>query len=87
VFVDADEALQLERRIARDARERGYARADVMYQWEHHVLPAYRAHLLPYRHHCDVVVCNEEHYTAAVEQLCGHVAKLAGLDVPLLRTA
>ena len=33
VFVEASEEVQLNRRIARDGRERGYPLADVMYQW------------------------------------------------------
>ncbi|MBK8499960.1 MAG: hypothetical protein IPL52_14350 [Flavobacteriales bacterium] len=59
VFIEASEDAQLDRRLRRDAEERGYGREDVLYQWEHHVLPAYRDFLLPYRHLCDLHVVNE----------------------------
>lgn len=79
VYVEASEAVQLKRRIARDERERGYPLADVLYQWEHHVMPAYREHLLPYRHLCELVVRNEHRYGQAVDQICGHLAQHAGI--------
>lgn len=78
VFVEASEEVQLHRRIARDERERGYPLADVMYQWEHHVMPAYREHLLPYRHQCDLHVVNERRYERALAVLRDHLALHTG---------
>ncbi len=72
VFVEASEACQLERRLERDARERGYGREEVMYQWENHVLPAYRNYLLPYRHDCDLHVVNEKDFRTALGVLRDH---------------
>ena len=79
VFVEASEDAQLERRLRRDAIERGYGRADVMYQWEHHVLPAYRNYLLPYRDLCDLQVVNETNVHDAVHQLRQHVVRTTGI--------
>lgn len=79
VFVEASEGAQLARRLRRDAIERGYGREDVMYQWEHHVLPAYRNYLLPYRDLCDLQVMNEANVEDAVRQLREHVVRTAGL--------
>ena len=79
VFVEASEDAQLERRLRRDALERGYGRDDVMYQWEHHVLPAYRNYLLPYRDLCDLHVMNEADVDDAVCQLRDHVVRTTTL--------
>ncbi|WKZ65405.1 MAG: hypothetical protein QY325_11600 [Flavobacteriales bacterium] len=85
VFIDASEASQLDRRLRRDARERGYGADDVLYQWEHHVLPAYRSYLLPYRHLCDLHVVNELGFERAVRVLRDHLfnaaEKLVGAGV------
>ncbi|MFN3874641.1 MAG: uridine kinase [Flavobacteriales bacterium] len=83
VFIDASEASQLERRLKRDARERGYGEADVRYQWEHHVLPAYREYLLPYRHLCDLHVVNEVGFGRAVSVLRDHLLNAARQAEPL----
>jgi uridine kinase len=77
VFIDASEDAQLERRLRRDAVERGYGEADIRYQWEHHVLPAYRSYLLPYRHLCDLHVVNELGFERAVKVLGDHLLQAA----------
>lgn len=79
VFVEASEEVQLTRRTARDGRERGYPLADVLYQWENHVMPAYREHLLPYRSHCDLHVVNESNFDRALCVLRDHLMHKAGL--------
>lgn len=78
VFIDASEASQLDRRLKRDAVERGYGADEVMYQWENHVLPAYRNYLLPYRHLCDLHVVNELGFERAVRVLGDHLRNAAG---------
>lgn len=77
VFIDASEASQLDRRLKRDAVERGYGADEVLYQWEHHVLPAYRNYLLPYRHLCDLHVVNELGFERAVRVLGDHLRQAA----------
>lgn len=77
VFIDASEASQLDRRLRRDAVERGYGADEVLYQWEHHVLPAYRNYLLPYRHLCDLHVVNELGFERAVRVLGDHLRHAA----------
>lgn len=69
VFIDADEQVQLQRRLARDAAERGYGPEEVKYQWENHVMPAYRNYLLPYRERCEVRLDNGACYQAGVRSL------------------
>ena len=83
VFIDASEDAQLERRLRRDAEERGYGKEDVLYQWEHHVLPAYRNYLLPYRHLCDLHVVNEIGFARAVHVLRDHLMQAAPKVQPI----
>ncbi|MCB0765669.1 MAG: hypothetical protein KDB95_00510 [Flavobacteriales bacterium] len=83
IFIDASEGAQLERRLKRDAQERGYGAEDVLYQWEHHVLPAYRNYLLPYRHLCDLHVVNESGHARAVTVLRDHLIQSAGIVEPI----
>ncbi len=83
IFIDASEDAQLDRRLKRDARERGYGAEDVLYQWEHHVLPAYRNYLLPYRHLCDLHVVNESGFERAVKVLHDHLLQMAGKVEPI----
>lgn len=79
VFVEASDGVQLGRRLARDIRERGYSHDDIRYQWEHHVLPAHRDYLLPYRSQCDLHVINEERFDKALGVLCDHLMWKAGI--------
>lgn len=79
VYMEASEDVQLERRIRRDQRERGYSREDVLYQWEHHVMPAYRQHLLPYRHECDLQIVNEIQYQRGLAVLRDHLLQHTGV--------
>ncbi|MBK8339312.1 MAG: uridine kinase [Flavobacteriales bacterium] len=83
VFIEAHEATQLQRRLLRDELERGYGNEDVRYQWDNHVMPAYREFLLPYRHHCDLHVVNEVDFSRAVTVLADHLNRAAHQVAPL----
>lgn len=85
VFVDTSEECQLQRRLKRDAEERGYGAEDVLYQWEHHVMPAYRTYLLPHRHWCDLHVVNETGFERALQVLHDHLLQEATARKELLR--
>ena len=86
VFVEASEETQLQRRLLRDAAERGYGPDDVHYQWENHVLPAYRQYLLPHRHLCDLHVVNEYQYDKAVAVLRDHLLRAVTLPQEMLQS-
>lgn len=73
VYLHADEQIRLERRIERDSKERGYPENDVRYQWEHHVMPADRRYLQPFKERCDLVVDNDEHYAPGLNALVAHL--------------
>ena len=59
VFLEAPEEIQLKRRLTRDIEERNVLENVVMHQWEHHVLPAFKNYLLPYRDQADIIVSHD----------------------------
>lgn len=69
VFIDAKNSIKLERRVKRDAEERGYDLDDVMYRWKYHVKPTYKQFIKPYRAEADLVVPNNVHYQRALDVL------------------
>jgi uridine kinase len=75
VFIKAEEHQRLERRIRRDAEERGYPEAEVRYQWEHHVEPAYKAYLEPHLSRCTTILDNSEDMSPQVEELITQLKK------------
>ncbi|MGI9470370.1 MAG: uridine kinase family protein [Rubripirellula sp.] len=56
IYVDAPDALRLERRITRDVAQRGRQEEDVRAQWLQTVLPMHRQYVEPTRSHADQVV-------------------------------
>lgn len=75
VFMDVPEALMLQRRLARDVKERGYSEESVRYQWEHHVMPAFNQHLKPYRSDCHLIVENTRHYKEGLHTVREHIER------------
>lgn len=73
VYVDAHHESRLERRIRRDAEERGYPEHDVRYQWANHVRPAEEQYLEPYKASCHLVVDNNHSFDEGLETLCAKV--------------
>ena len=60
VFVDVNMDTQLERRVHRDQKSRGYKKEDIIYQWKNHVTPCYEKHILPYKEQATFVFRNDE---------------------------
>lgn len=60
VFISLGEGKCLERRMARDIRERGRSRESVLRQFEESVLPMQRCHVLPMASHADLVLQGED---------------------------
>ena len=69
IFVHAKENVKLIRRIVRDKTERNYPLEDVLYRYEHHVLPSFEKHIEPYRESADIVVNNNKNYHEAFKML------------------
>jgi len=76
VFVDVSDVLKLKRRIIRDQAERNYPLEDVLYRYEHHVLPSYQKYILPYRDHADIIINNTESLDGGLEVLRGYIQSM-----------
>lgn len=73
IFVDAKENLKVIRRIKRDKVERNYPLDDVLYRYEHHVMPTFEKYILPYRAEADIVVNNNEEMSKGLAVVKGYI--------------
>jgi len=69
IFIEAKNHLKLSRRIKRDNEERGYDLNDVLYRYQHHVMPVYDALIKPLKHRADLVIPNNSHMNMALNVL------------------
>ncbi len=58
VFIDTKDSLKVIRRIQRDQKERNYPLDDVLYRYEHHVLPSYMKYIEPHKKETDLILNN-----------------------------
>ena len=73
VFLDVREDIKLQRRIKRDAIERGYPEETVRYQWDNHVMPSFKAYLRPYRDDANIIITNNYTYDKGLLVLSNHL--------------
>jgi uridine kinase len=71
VFLHAKENLKVIRRIKRDREERNYPLDDVLYRYEHHVLPTFEKYIKPYMEEADIIINNNLHFDRGLEVLAG----------------
>lgn len=76
IFVEAKEELQFERRLKRDTLERNIDASFVHYQWQNHVMPAYRQYLEPYKSEADILINNNEHFQNSLKVIEDHFRML-----------
>ena len=69
IFIEAQDHLKLSRRIRRDNTERGYDLDDVLYRYQHHVMPVYESLIKPLQQKADLVVPNNHHFERALDVL------------------
>lgn len=82
VFINAKENLKIIRRILRDQVERGYPLDDVLYKYQHHVLPSYERYIQPYKDEADIIVNNNKDFQRGLDVLSGFLkSKLQELAV------
>jgi len=82
VFINAKENLKIIRRIMRDQVERGYPLDDVLYKYQHHVLPSFERFIQPYKEEADLVVNNNEDFERGLEVLAGFLkSRLRDVDL------
>ena len=74
LFIEVEEDIKLERRIKRDATDRGYPEEEVRYQWEHHVIPCFNKYLLPYRKVSHLIINNNIDFKAGLRVVGDHLA-------------
>ena len=73
VFLHAKENLKVIRRIKRDRVERNYPLDDVLYRYQHHVLPTFEKYIKPYQEEADIVINNNQHFKNALEVISGFI--------------
>jgi uridine kinase len=71
VFFYAADHLKVIRRIMRDQVERGYPIDDVLYRYEHHVMPSYKKYIEPYMQEADIIINNNQDFAEGLDVLCG----------------
>lgn len=74
IFINAKDNLKVIRRIMRDQVERNYPIEDVLYRYQHHVLPAYERFIAPYREEADVVINNNRDFERGLALVEGFIA-------------
>lgn len=67
LFINAKDNIRVIRRIKRDRIERNYPLEDVLYRYEHHVMPSYEKYIEPYVRRADLVINNNYDFDAALE--------------------
>ena len=73
VFIEAKDYIKLKRRIIRDDKERGYDLDDVLYRYEHHVMPTYDKYIKPYKQDADIIIPNHTGFKEALDVLSSFI--------------
>ena len=73
VFIEAKDYIKLKRRIIRDDKERGYDLDDVLYRYEHHVMPTYDKYIKPYKKDADKIIPNHTDFSEAMDVLSSFI--------------
>ena len=76
IFINAKENLKVIRRIYRDQVERGYPLEDVLYKYQHHVLPSFEKYIQPYKDEADVVINNNQDFERGLAVVSGFLKSL-----------
>jgi uridine kinase len=78
IFLHAKDNLKVVRRIKRDRVERNYPLEDVLYRYEHHVMPAYEKYVEPYREQADIIVNNNSDFNMGLKVARGFLKHFLG---------
>ncbi len=71
LVIHASDVVKVIRRIKRDRVERNYPLEDVLYRYEHHVMPAFEKYIKPYLNRVDIVINNNYNYNNALNMMVG----------------
>jgi uridine kinase len=81
IFIEAKTHLKLTRRIIRDNDERGYDLSDVLYRFQHHVMPVYESLISPLKDTADLIIPNNKSFDKALKIITWAIQyKLANPD-------
>ncbi len=75
IYIESRESTKLKRRIIRDKVERGYDLDDVLYRWEHHVIPTYEKYISPFKHEADVVIPNNSGFDKGIDVVINYLTQ------------
>ena len=64
------------RRIRRDGLERGYDVNDVLYRFEHHVMPVYESLIEPLKHQADFIIPNNQNVDVSASVIAGYLRSM-----------
>jgi uridine kinase len=79
IYIESDIQTPYERRKNRDSKERGISIEEIDYQWHHHVLPAFKTYLAPYKKEADILLRNDGKFES--EQLAIIHKKILSLNL------
>ena len=63
IMIDATDDKKIIRRIKRDRLERNYPLEDVLYRYEHHVVPSYFQYIEPHKQDADIIINNNDSFS------------------------
>jgi uridine kinase len=69
ILIHATDIQKIIRRIKRDRVERNYPLEDVLYRYEHHVLPSFETFIFPFFNKVDIVINNNRTYELGRDML------------------
>ncbi len=76
LFLDVKETIALSRRIKRDRIERNYPLDDVLYRYEHHVLPTYEHYIKPFRDKADLIINNNSNFNVGLNAVIAYLKEI-----------
>lgn len=80
IFIEAKDHVKLSRRIVRDSEERGYDLNDVLYRYQHHVMPVYESLIEPLKHNADIIIPNNGNSDRALKLICQAMQTYLGVN-------
>lgn len=73
LFLNVKATTALTRRIKRDRLERNYPLEDVLYRYQHHVLPTYERCIKPFEEEADIIVNNYHNFDRGLEVVVAYL--------------
>lgn len=76
LFLHVKETTALSRRIRRDRLERNYPLEDVLYRYEHHVLPTYERYIKPFQFEADLIINNSSNFETGLDIVVNYLKSI-----------